>query len=528
MIEIQDEGSQLAAALCRAAPGEKVLDLCAGGGGKTLALAARWTIAAKLFATDSDGRRLTPIFPRLERAGAKNVIVRAPRGKNDPVADLAGACDLVVVDAPCTGVGTWRRNPDAKWRMRPGALEQRQAAQDEVLAKGARFVGPGGRLVYVTCSLLCEENEDRIAAFLSKNPDFSCESAADSLRLAGLEGLGRRGLAPWAGPAADPGAPRCRRVLCRGAAERRETLVSSRPADGRRRIPGAPAARARAARLASRAQNSWRLHQFNRQAVEMRRRGAKIHRQKIQVLQTPAPVPPRRWRRLARFAGEKALHGEDAAHGDADDRGARLLALAQFQRMGETAAEQFAQVGPAGRTAAGAGALSVAKVEQALEIAVEPHLPLARIRASRTGEAPSRGRWRAGAATTARRGPEKPRNRGPGRRDRAPPPRRESARGRKTRRPVEARGRGASAPNRVLPARTARAVSGERQPAADAPIRRGRAQAFRHARASPARAARAARRLPRTAARYARRAGRAAAARFPAGGRWTCSGSVWS
>ncbi|MCW2273463.1 MFS transporter [Rhodoblastus acidophilus] len=189
MIEIQDEGSQLAAALCRAAPGEKVLDLCAGGGGKALALAATMDNRGEVFATDSDGRRLTPIFPRLERSGARNVVVRAPRGKNDPVADLAGACDLVVVDAPCTGVGTWRRNPDAKWRMRPGALEQRQAAQDEVLAKGSRFVGPGGRLVYVTCSLLCEENEDRVAAFLSNNPDFSCESAADSLRLAGLEGL---------------------------------------------------------------------------------------------------------------------------------------------------------------------------------------------------------------------------------------------------------------------------------------------------------------------------------------------------
>jgi len=189
MIEIQDEGSQLAAALCRAAPGEKVLDLCAGGGGKALALAATMDNRGDVFATDSDGRRLTPIFPRLERAGAKNLVVRAPRGKNDPVADLVGQCDLVAVDAPCTGVGTWRRNPDAKWRMRPGALEQRQVAQDEVLARGARFVKPGGRMVYVTCSLLCEENEDRVAAFLSQNPDFSCEPAVDSLRLAGLEGL---------------------------------------------------------------------------------------------------------------------------------------------------------------------------------------------------------------------------------------------------------------------------------------------------------------------------------------------------
>jgi 16S rRNA (cytosine967-C5)-methyltransferase len=189
MVEIQDEGSQLAATLCRAAPGENILDLCAGGGGKTLAFAAAMDNRGDVFATDSDGRRLTPIFPRLERAGANNVVVRAPRGKTDPVADLVGQCDLVAVDAPCTGVGTWRRNPDAKWRTRPGALEQRQAAQNEVLRRAARHVRPGGRLAYITCSLLCEENEDRLAAFLSENSGFSCEDAADSLRLAGLAGV---------------------------------------------------------------------------------------------------------------------------------------------------------------------------------------------------------------------------------------------------------------------------------------------------------------------------------------------------
>jgi 16S rRNA (cytosine967-C5)-methyltransferase len=189
MVEIQDEGSQLAAALCRAAPGERVLDLCAGGGGKTLALAAAMDNRGDVFATDSDGRRLTPIFPRLERSGAKTVVVRAPRGKADPIADLEGQCDLVVIDAPCTGVGTWRRNPDAKWRTRPGALEQRMKAQDEVLARGARFVRPGGRLVYVTCSLLCEENEDRVAAFLSQDPRFAAEASGETLRLAGVEGL---------------------------------------------------------------------------------------------------------------------------------------------------------------------------------------------------------------------------------------------------------------------------------------------------------------------------------------------------
>ncbi len=189
MVEIQDEGSQLAAALSRAAPGETVLDLCAGGGGKALALAGMMDNRGEIYATDSDGRRLTPIFARLERAGAKNIVVRAPKGKADPVADLAGRCDLVVVDAPCTGTGVWRRNPDAKWRIRPGALEQRLKAQDEVLARAEKYVKPGGRLVYVTCSLLCEENEDRIAGFLSLNPEFSPETAAQSLAAAGVEGL---------------------------------------------------------------------------------------------------------------------------------------------------------------------------------------------------------------------------------------------------------------------------------------------------------------------------------------------------
>ncbi len=190
MVEIQDEGSQIAAKIARARPGEQVLDLCAGGGGKSLAMAGDMDNRGQNYATESHGRRLTPILPRLERAGARNVQVRAPRGpKNDPVGDLAGACDLVLVDAPCTGTGTWRRNPDAKWRIRPGALEQRMKAQDEALARAEKYVKPGGRLVYVTCSLLAEENEDRIAAFLAAHPGFSVEPAAESLFQAGLAGL---------------------------------------------------------------------------------------------------------------------------------------------------------------------------------------------------------------------------------------------------------------------------------------------------------------------------------------------------
>jgi len=189
-VEIQDEGSQIAARLGRAAPGEQVLDLCAGGGGKTLAMAGDMDNRGQIYATDSDGRRLTPIFARLERAGVRNVQVRAPRGaQHDPVADLAGACDLVLIDAPCTGVGAWRRNPDAKWRTRPGALEQRIKAQSEILFRAEKFVKPGGRLVYVTCSLLAEENEDRVSDFLSLHPHFSAESAAESAEKAGLSAL---------------------------------------------------------------------------------------------------------------------------------------------------------------------------------------------------------------------------------------------------------------------------------------------------------------------------------------------------
>ncbi len=188
LVEIQDEGSQIAAKLARAAQGEQVLDLCAGGGGKSLAMAADMDNRGQIYATDTDGRRLTPIFKRLERAGVRNVQVRAPREK-DPVADLAGACDLVLVDAPCTGVGTWRRNADAKWRTRPGALDQRIKSQQEVIERAYKYVKHGGRLVYVTCSLLCEENEDRIAQFLVGHGDFSAEPAAESLEKAGLAAL---------------------------------------------------------------------------------------------------------------------------------------------------------------------------------------------------------------------------------------------------------------------------------------------------------------------------------------------------
>jgi 16S rRNA (cytosine967-C5)-methyltransferase len=166
--EIQDEGSQVAALLTGAKPGEQVVDLCAGGGGKTLALAAMMANKGQIYATDSDARRLAPIHDRLTRAGARNVQVRTPRARADAVTDLDGTIDLVLVDAPCTGCGTWRRNPDAKWRLRPGSLSARLTEQAAVLDRAARLVRSGGRIVYVTCSVLPEENDDAVSGALER------------------------------------------------------------------------------------------------------------------------------------------------------------------------------------------------------------------------------------------------------------------------------------------------------------------------------------------------------------------------
>jgi 16S rRNA (cytosine967-C5)-methyltransferase len=170
LIEIQDEGSQIVAALSGAKPGEQVLDLCAGGGGKTLALAAMMNNRGQLYAADSDKRRLAPIHERIERAGVRNVQVRTPRGSAMMLDDLTGRMDLVLIDAPCTGTGTWRRNPDAKWRIRPGSLEERLKEQSEILENAASYLKPGGRLVYITCSILNEENDDQIEKLLAREP----------------------------------------------------------------------------------------------------------------------------------------------------------------------------------------------------------------------------------------------------------------------------------------------------------------------------------------------------------------------
>ncbi len=188
-VEVQDEGSQIAAIIARPLPGTQVLDLCAGAGGKTLELAALMDNSGQIYAYDSDIRRLKPLHERIARAGVRNVQVRSPRGAEKVLEDLKGKMDLVLVDAPCTGTGTWRRNPDAKWRMRPGALAQRMADQTKILADAVQFVRPGGRLVYVTCSLLDEENGAQIRALLSNHPDFSPVPPAEAALALGERGL---------------------------------------------------------------------------------------------------------------------------------------------------------------------------------------------------------------------------------------------------------------------------------------------------------------------------------------------------
>lgn len=188
-IEIQDEGSQLVALLSGAKPGEQVVDLCAGGGGKTLALAAMMDNHGQIYATDNDARRLAPIHDRLARAGVRNVQVRTPRAKADAVTDLDGKIDCVLVDAPCTGIGTWRRNPDAKWRLRPGSLETRRKEQETVLDRAARLVKPGGRIVYITCSVLPEENDEALEGLLQRDPGFEVVKADELLASAGLPDL---------------------------------------------------------------------------------------------------------------------------------------------------------------------------------------------------------------------------------------------------------------------------------------------------------------------------------------------------
>jgi 16S rRNA (cytosine967-C5)-methyltransferase len=170
--EIQDEGSQLAALLAGAGPRLQVLDLCAGAGGKTLALAAQMQNTGQIFAYDDDRNRLKPIFERVKRAGVRNVQI-LKGGDQKALEALGPKFDLVLVDAPCTGTGVWRRRPESKWKLKARNIEERQTEQAAVLATASRLTKPGGRLVYVTCSLLPEENRGTMEAFLDAAPEFS-------------------------------------------------------------------------------------------------------------------------------------------------------------------------------------------------------------------------------------------------------------------------------------------------------------------------------------------------------------------
>jgi 16S rRNA (cytosine967-C5)-methyltransferase len=179
LVEVQDEGSQLAALLAGARPGMRVVDFCAGAGGKTLALAAQMKNRGKLVACDTAGWRLERAGQRLRRAGISNVERRVLASERDPwVKHHTKSFDLVFADAPCLGIGSWRRNPDAKWRATPQDLAELVVRQRDILASASRLVKPGGRLVYVTCSLLREENEDQAEAFLAAHPDFALYPAA--------------------------------------------------------------------------------------------------------------------------------------------------------------------------------------------------------------------------------------------------------------------------------------------------------------------------------------------------------------
>jgi 16S rRNA (cytosine967-C5)-methyltransferase len=169
--EVQDDGSQVAAMMAGAGPREQVMDLCAGAGGKTLAMAAAMQNTGQIYAYDSDKTQLRPIFERLKRAGVRNAQVMNA-GNLAELTALGARFDCVLIDAPCTGTGTWRRRPDAKWRVSPENLATRINDQRTVLKLGRDLVKPGGRLVYVTCSVLPEENTDQVAWFLGESPDF--------------------------------------------------------------------------------------------------------------------------------------------------------------------------------------------------------------------------------------------------------------------------------------------------------------------------------------------------------------------
>ena len=173
LVEVQDEGSQLLALLTDARPGQSVVDFCAGAGGKTLALAAAMQNKGRLIACDVNQRRAEQATLRLRRAGVHNVTRKILESETDKwVKRHSDSFDRVLVDAPCSGTGTWRRNPDAKWRLTAEGVAHLVALQGKILASAARLVRPGGRLVYATCSMLAEEDERQVEAFLASHPSF--------------------------------------------------------------------------------------------------------------------------------------------------------------------------------------------------------------------------------------------------------------------------------------------------------------------------------------------------------------------
>jgi 16S rRNA (cytosine967-C5)-methyltransferase len=188
-VEVQDEGSQLLALITDPKRGEMVVDFCAGAGGKTLALGAAMRNTGRLYAFDVSGHRLDALKPRLARSGLSNVHpAQIAHERDDRVKRLSGKIDRVLVDAPCSGLGTLRRNPDLKWRQSPKALQELQAKQQAILAGAARLLKPGGRLVYATCSLLTAENEAVAKAFTEERAaDFAVVPVVEALSAAHVD-----------------------------------------------------------------------------------------------------------------------------------------------------------------------------------------------------------------------------------------------------------------------------------------------------------------------------------------------------
>ncbi|MGJ8537068.1 MAG: RsmB/NOP family class I SAM-dependent RNA methyltransferase [Parasphingopyxis sp.] len=191
LVDIQDEGSQYIVDQCAAEPGMTIVDLCAGGGGKTLALFDRIGGNGRLIACDVDRKRLSNLAPRANRSGMSGIETRLlnPQQENAMLGDLEGMADIVLVDAPCSGTGTWRRNPEARWRLNQAAIARYAQTQERLLEMAAPLVKQGGNLVYIVCSLLAREGEGQIADFLKTRSDFSKVKAANEQALASGEGF---------------------------------------------------------------------------------------------------------------------------------------------------------------------------------------------------------------------------------------------------------------------------------------------------------------------------------------------------